>query len=223
LGFQPTTQELSLLDADGTFISSDELDLLYQKVRAYERIAARALDREHLQLFLRIDEARFLLNELAIPDKKLNEKLYHRLRQHVDHLIKKGNYAPLQLPNLLARSEFVGDYLQTNIGHPEETENYFNKLREMIQQIDEQTEYVEVPSYMTVLQTLLQYASQYQTPNIAYVGLQNYCLIRSGFKLLDPQYHHFYRDADPPDVTIIQLNNHILADLIKHYNSLFSS
>ena len=216
---------LLLLESTGSVMSGDILKPLYEKIKVYERIFARSLEYENLDYFLRIDEVRFLLQELEMNQPDLENRLYDRLFPHVDYQIRRGFYQPLILPRILVQNEFVYNYLMTNIGHPDGSENYFNRMKIMIQQLSEYTQYVEIKNYFEIIQALLIFVNECRisTKNVVIKSHDSACILISGFTTIgENNYRLLVRGKleNNEETTIIELDNKMIARLISIYNTL---
>ncbi|MHA2501914.1 MAG: hypothetical protein ACXAE3_03510 [Candidatus Kariarchaeaceae archaeon] len=207
-----------LLDEKGILID-DQLDGLVVKVNLYERLFTSSLVQENLDRLLQLDEVRFLLDELMINNPPLEKQLEQRLYQHLNQPYVKRYQQPIILANLLSRHEFVTNYLQTNIGLPEESDNYYNKLREMIEQLEEQTGFAE-PDYFLFLQTLLRVCHSLYPMTHPLILSTPYssCVLVGGSDTLPPALHNFVVPPDQPGS--IKVTNSFIYRCIQIYQGL---
>ncbi len=63
-----------------------------------------------------------------MDNPELEYQLQKRLTEFVNYQSTKIHYNPLYFQKLV-HNEFVTNYLLTNIGYPDESENYFNRIK----------------------------------------------------------------------------------------------
>ena len=213
----------TLIDDKGQIIHDIHPDF-YKKFRTYVKLFSKSIISESISNLLHINEVEYLLNEINMDNPELEYQLQKRLTEFVNYQSTKIHYNPLLLSKLLVHNEFVTNYLLTNIGYPDESENYFNRMKIMIEQINERTIYENIPSYFDILRALLIYIDQVK-PNASTVliqGKKNHCLIKTSSQ--NPLSSKFIINnlthIENTDITIIPITNKMISKLIEIYNDL---
>ena len=198
-----------------------------KKFKTYLKLFHNSIPRESLDKILQLEEVDVLLSEINIDKPNLELKLRKQLTEYVNYQSHKSFYQPLLLPKLLGNFHFAGNYLQTNIGYPDHSENYLNRMRIMIEQISEHSDY-PIPSYFDILRTLLIFVrrKRFKAKNIIIKTKNNHCLIKSEF---NSSYSHKFilnnedlKKFDKKNTKIIEIKNEEISKLHLIYRRLES-
>lgn len=214
-----TPQPLLLDSRTADIISGDELNPLIEKVNLHLRFAGKDANQQNIEYMLRVNEIDFILKELRIEKIPFVQAFKSGL---VDYLTTQFQYkalTPLYLEKFLMNTDFVFNYLLTNLGPPEDTGNYFNKLTLLLQQTLENTYQVRSPDPFKVLHALVTYCQSYNEPAIILEGKEKSILIRSKLyqdhRLLGFSYNYhlgaYYADHDL--VRTIRIDNRVIEEL----------